>query len=121
MNITASFAEEFARDWVEAWNTRDLPRVLAHYTEDFEMSSPFIAQFTGEPSGRLKGKKNVAAYWRAALERLPNLRFELLQVFTGASSVVLVYQTSFGRKAAETFFFNQAGLVERAAAHYHED
>jgi ketosteroid isomerase-like protein len=119
--ITDLFAKDFAQDWVEAWNAHDLPRVLAHYTDDFEMSSPFIAQFTGEPVGKLKGKENVAAYWRTALERLPKLRFELLHVHTGASSVVLVYQTNFGRKAAEAFFFNEAGLVERAAAHYCED
>ncbi len=119
--ITDLFAKDFARDWVEAWNAHDLPRVLAHYTDDFEMSSPFIAHFTGKSSGKLKGKESVAAYWRSALEQLPNLQFELLHVLTGASGLVLVYQTNFGRKAAEVFFFNEAGLVERAAAHYCND
>lgn len=121
MVITPAFAADFARDWVEAWNTRDLPRVLAHYTDDFEMSSPFIAQFTGTGTGTLVGKERVAAYWRAALERLPNLRFDLTSVLAGASSVVIYYQTSFGRQAAEVFFFNERGLIERAAAHYCEN
>ena len=118
MAITSAFADDFARHWVEAWNTHDLSRVLAHYTDDFEMSSPFIAQFAGETKGTLKGKEKVAAYWRTAFERFPTLKFEPIQVLTGASSVVIYYQTSFGRKAAEVFFFNDAGLVERAAAHY---
>ena len=77
-----------------------------------------IAQFTGETAGKLKGKERAAAYWRTALERFPNLRFELLSVLVGASSVVIHYQTNFGRKAAEVLFFNEHGLVERAAAHY---
>ena len=118
MSITDTFAEEFARDWVDAWNAHDLARVLAHYTEDFEMSSPFIAQFTGEAAGTLKGKERVAAYWRTAFERFPDLRFELLSVLAGASSLVIYYQTSFGRKTAEVFFFKEQGLVDRAAAHY---
>lgn len=120
MAITSAFANDFARDWVEAWNTHDLTRVLAHYTDDFEMSSPFIAQFAGEANGTLKGKDKVTAYWRAAFDRFPTLKFELIQVLAGAFSVAIYYQTSFGRKAAEVFFFNEAGLVVKAAAHYCE-
>ena len=29
-----SSAERFAREWVRAWNQRDLAAVLAHYAED---------------------------------------------------------------------------------------
>lgn len=121
MTITTKFANEFAHEWIEAWNAHDLPRVLKHYTEDFEMSSPFIVQFTGEASGKLKGRAEVEAYWRTALTRVPDLKFELLHVLAGATSLVIFYRTSFGRKAAETFFFNAQGLVERAAAHYCQD
>jgi len=111
-------ATTFAREWIEAWNTHDLDRVLSHYAEDFQMSSPFIAVVTGEASGTLTGKERVAAYWRAALERMPDLRFELEGVLTGADSVVIVYRTNHGRQAAEVFFFDETGLVNRAAAHY---
>ena len=56
------FAEHFAADWIESWNAHDLNRILSHYTDDFEMSSPVIIQVAGEPSGTLKGKAAVAAY-----------------------------------------------------------
>ncbi len=121
MVIADEFAGKFAREWIAAWNAHDLPRVLACYTDDFEMSSPFIIQLTGEPSRRLKGKARVAAYWRRALERVPDLKFELLHTLTGASSVVLFYRNPSGRKSAEVLFFNRQGLVERAAAHYCTD
>jgi len=45
------FAEHFAREWVAAWNSHDLERVLEHYEDDFEMSSPIIVTLMGEPSG----------------------------------------------------------------------
>ncbi|MEI8247817.1 MAG: hypothetical protein WCI51_18415 [Lentisphaerota bacterium] len=37
-------ALEFATEWIAAWNSHDLNRVLSHYSEDFETSSPFIAK-----------------------------------------------------------------------------
>ena len=113
-----AFAENFAQEWIEAWNAHELNRVLAHYTEDFEMSSPFIAQIAGEPSGTLKGKAAVGAYWKQALERLPELHFELVSVLTGVDSVVIYYKSAGGRLAAELFFFSPAGKVSKAAAHY---
>jgi len=61
------------------------------------MSSPFIAQFTGESSGVIAGKDTIAAYWRTALQKLPDLRFDLLGVFIGAASIIIHYRTSFGK------------------------
>ena len=31
-------ANEFAAEWIEAWNAHDLDRILSHYTDDFEMN-----------------------------------------------------------------------------------
>jgi hypothetical protein len=111
------FAERFSKEWIAAWNAHDLPRILSHYTEDFEMSSPYIAQLMGEPSGTLKGKTAVGDYWRRALERAPTLRFELVSTLVGVDSIVLYYRGARGM-AAEVFRFNEAGLVTRASAHY---
>ena len=46
--MTDQAASEFACEWIEAWNAHDLGRVLAHYDDDFEMSSPFIEALAGE-------------------------------------------------------------------------
>ena len=115
--ITDEFAARFAADWIDAWNAHDLERILAHYTHDFEMASPVITQLMSEPSGRLKGKDAIRSYWAQAIARNPALRFELLDVLAGAASVVIVYRGQRGL-SAEVFWFDAAGKVERAAAHY---
>ncbi|MEZ5564025.1 MAG: nuclear transport factor 2 family protein [Gammaproteobacteria bacterium] len=115
--ITMDFARNFAEQWVEAWNSHDLSAVLAHYSDNFEMSSPYIVQIASDPSGTLKGKELVAAYWSAALERMPTLNFELLQVLVGVESVTIYYRGVRGL-VAEVFFFNANGLVVKACAHY---
>ena len=42
--IDATFAQQFAEEWLRAWNAHHLEAILAHYTDDFEMSSPFIVE-----------------------------------------------------------------------------
>jgi len=116
--VNSKFANDFAAEWIAAWNAHDLPRVLSHYTEDFEMSSPKIVQIVGKTDGRLVGKNTVAAYWATALARIADLRFELLAVLHGVDSVVLHYRGAGGQRAAEVFYFNSAGLVYRACANY---
>lgn len=115
--ISREFAEAFSKDWVEAWNRHDLDAVLSHYSDDFTMSSPYIAQIVGVESGSLTGKAAVRAYWAAALEKMPTLRFELVQTLVGADSVTIYYRGVRGM-AAEVFVFGEAHLVVRAAAHY---
>jgi hypothetical protein len=115
--LAKEFAERFAAEWIAAWNAHDLPRILSHYSEDFEMSSPVIAQIAGEPSGKLKGKKAIAAYWSKALQRIPDLHFELVTTLTGTDSITLYYKGPRGM-SAEVFHFGPDEKVVRAFAHY---
>lgn len=114
-------ARAFAEAWIAAWNAHDLDRVLAHYADDVEMRSPVIVAVVGEPSGVLRGKAVVADYWRRALALHADLHFELIDVLRSAGSLTILYRNLRGRLAAECLFFNAAGLVERAAAHYADD
>jgi hypothetical protein len=115
--LTPEFAERFAREWVAAWNARDLERILSHYEDDFEMSSPVITRLAGEASGRLRGKPAIGAYWAKALEAAPELRFEIVSVLAGVDSVTVCYRGHRGL-AAEVFHFGASGKVARAFAHY---
>ena len=116
MNNT--FAEHFASDWIDSWNSHDLQRILAHYVDDFEMSSPKIIQLANEPSGTLHGKAAVGAYWAKALQLIPDLHFELIRTLVGVNSITLYYRGAQGRLAAEVFHFNQEQKVIQAFAHY---
>jgi ketosteroid isomerase-like protein len=118
--LTREFALDFAREWIAAWNAHDLDRILSHYTDDFEMSSPVIVQLMGEPAGTLKGRAAVREYWSRALARIPDLHFELEGAYAGAGSVVIHYRGPRG-PSAEVFWFDDGGKVCRAAAHYLEE
>lgn len=87
--ISVLEAQEFAKEWVDAWNSHNIDRILEHYSEDFEMTTPMIVLVMNDQTGTLKGKKNVKPYWKKALERVPDLRFELLDVFVSVNSLVI--------------------------------
>jgi Mg2+/citrate symporter len=115
--IDKLFADHFAAEWIESWNSHDLDRILSHYSDDFEMSSPLIAQIAGVVSGILKGKDAVGAYWTKALVLIPDLRFEWVTTLAGVNSITIYYRGA-GGMAAEVFHFNDAGKVIQAFAHY---
>ncbi len=113
-----TFAEHFANDWIDSWNSHDLQRILSHYADDFEMSSPKIIQLANEPTGTLRGKAAVGAYWAKALQLIPDLHFKLITTLIGVNSITLYYQGAQGHLAAEVFHFSQDRKVIKAFAHY---
>ncbi|MBC7811396.1 MAG: nuclear transport factor 2 family protein [Burkholderiales bacterium] len=116
--IDAAWAKDFAQEWVEAWNSHDLDRIFAHFTDDFEMTSPLIVQRGYEASGTLHGKNAVRPYWQAGLDALPPLRFELIDVLIGVNSITIYFRQTSGKLAAEVLIFNDQGQVVKGIAHH---
>jgi hypothetical protein len=116
--MDSNLSTRFAVDWIASWNAHDLDRILSHYADDFEMTSPVIMQIAGEPTGKLRGKAAVGAYWSKALSLIPDLHFELIAVLSGVDSITIHYRGARGRLAAEVFFFDRSHKVTKAFAHY---
>jgi hypothetical protein len=108
----------FARDWIDAWNSHDLTRVLAHYEDDVILISPRVKLVLGVEDGAVRGKVALGDYMRAALTKLPDLTFTLKRVFSGVGSVVIEFHTNDGRHGAEFMDFGTHGHVARVVAHY---
>lgn len=111
-------AQEFAEEWIETWNSHDLDRILEHYSDDVEITTPMIKMALGNDSGTLKGKEAVGLYWRQALIKLPDLHFELIDVATSVSSVAVYYKSVMNKNTMEVMFFDADGKVNKIIAHY---
>jgi hypothetical protein len=110
-------ADVFARSWADAWNSHDAARISAHYSDDVEYHSPFVARLTGGDA--LHGRTAFEEYAAAALARYPDLHFGPdITVATGAESLALVYRSVEGLLAVETLVFNDRALVACAHCHY---
>ena len=106
--LDSEWAMEFANEWIDGWNSHDMGRILAHYSEDFRMSSPLIVARTGRIDGVIQGRDAVARYWAPSLDLDPPLRFELIDVLVGVDRMTIYYRNVGRRVVAETLTFNEA-------------
>jgi len=115
--LTGEWVREFAEDWVRSWNAHDLEAILGHYADGVVLTSPVAARLLEDPSGHVRGKAALRAYFSKGLEAFPNLKFELADVMWGLSSVVLYYTNQNGKKTGE-FMEIDGGKVVRVVANY---
>jgi hypothetical protein len=114
--MTDEEAREFAAEWIAAWNSHDLDRVLRHYADDIVFLSPYAEKLVG--NGRILGIAALRAYWRKGLAALPNLHFDFVALRIGYDCLTILYRNHRGQDAAETFEFAADGKVVRSFACY---
>ena len=64
-----------------AWNAHDVEAVLAHFHDDVLFTSPVAARTLPETRGMVRGKAALRDYWVTALDRLPDLPFDVMDVY----------------------------------------
>jgi hypothetical protein len=116
--LTGDAALVLADAWSRAWNTHDLEAILSHYADDVEFVSPFIVKLLDDPSGTVRGKAALGAYFARALATYPDLHFEPIAVLTSVGSLVHYYRSVGGLLAAEVMFVDERGKIARVVAHY---
>ncbi len=117
--LQASVAREFAQEWVNAWNSHDLEKILDHYDDDVTLISPVALKLLNNGDGVVGGKAALRDYFRRGLEAYPELRFELLDVLWGLETIVLYYANKVrGSKTAEVMQMTPSGKVQRVWANY---
>ena len=116
--LQASFAREFAQDWVDAWNSHDLERILTHYDDQVLLVSPVALKLLGG-DGTVRGKAALREYFLRGLEAFPDLRFNLIETLWGTETIVVYYINNVrGSKTAEVMLLNPAGRIQRVWANY---
>src|SRR5476649_1022797 len=89
-------AQTFAESWLQAWNAHDLDAVLSHFTDDVVFTSPIAAKIVEGSEGVIRGKAALREYWQEGLRRIPDLRFELLGIYVGQTTLVINYRNQSG-------------------------
>ncbi|MEP6907153.1 MAG: nuclear transport factor 2 family protein [Pseudoxanthomonas sp.] len=113
-----AYMQAFAIDWIDAWNSHDLERILRHYSEDIAVTSPFVEMIVGPGQGTISGKSALRNYWTAALTKYTDLKFDLFRAYPGVNSVVVHYRSVAGFLGMEFMRFDGHDLVCEVRAHY---
>ena len=107
-----------AQQWCDAWNSRNIVRIMSLYAEGCVMASPKIAAAGIDPAGRVTGKPALRAYWQGALARQPDLHFTVLAVYGAPDSLVIRYRNQAGLEVCEYLRYGDDGLIVQGAAHH---
>jgi hypothetical protein len=82
--------------------------VLGHFADDVVFTSPVAERVVEGSGGVIRGKDALRDYWREGLRRIPDLRFELLGVYLGQTTLVLNYRNQSGGLVNEVLKFDGA-------------
>ena len=108
--------EEKAAQWYAAWNAKDADEICELYADNLVFISPFVAKLGMSERGVLTDIQSFYQYVKATLPRVPNLKFEPVANCVGAQGHTLVYRNQSSHIVAETFEYNDQGLIRLANA-----
>jgi len=113
-------ARAIADEWVAAFNSHDIERILSHYAESIELRSRLVTKTLGDPTGTVRGKPALRAYFAKALAAAPDLKFELLDVFTGVSSIAVYFRSNKRGLQLEVMEVDVDGRIARVLVHHRD-
>ncbi len=116
--LTQSEGRALADEWVAAWNAHALDTIIALYAADVVFQTPTVIDTLGIADGRVVGAAALREHFERGLQRLPDLRFELEQVYVGVRSIAITYRWADGTPVAELHEYDADGLIERVQALY---
>jgi ketosteroid isomerase-like protein len=98
-------ARAFAEQWVRDWNGHDVGALLDHFTDDVVFTSPVAVRILGG-DGVIRGKEALRKYWSEGVRLIPGLRFEVVAVYAGTSTLVINYRNQAGGMVCEVLTFD---------------
>ncbi|HSM18585.1 MAG TPA: nuclear transport factor 2 family protein [Gemmatimonadales bacterium] len=79
--------DAFAREWIEAWDSRDVDRILTYYTDDaFYEDVPTVENGWGEP---LRGHQMIRESVAEGFEDMSDLGFEFVSASDAGDRLVV--------------------------------
>jgi len=116
--LTTEKTADYVKRWVAAFESKDLDRVLAFYTNDVTFHSPLIARLSHDPSGTVQGKAALREYVKKGFEVFDHINFTVLDVLRGVDSIAIHYKGITGTRVVEVLFFDKDGVVRESYVHY---
>jgi hypothetical protein len=119
---TGPFSEQQGRalgeEWVSAWNAHDIDAIIALYAPGVVFQTPTAIATLDIPDGRITGIDALREHFARGLARLPDLRFDLDQIYVGVRSIAITYRWADATPVAELHEYDDDSLIARVQALY---
>lgn len=115
--LTVETARRVGEEWCDAWNRKDLDAVMAHYAETVAFSSPTVVKRWGIADGWLHGRARLRENFAIGIAA-EGLRFDLVDVVIGVTSMCVIYRRESGQLVNDTVELDEQGKAIRVVACY---
>jgi len=107
-----------ATDWIDAWNKRDIDRIVDHYADTIEFYSPTVIKRWKIEDGKLTGKEKLKQHFLKGFEEAPDLHFEFVDILIGTEGVMILYKRETGKLIVDHVILNDSGKATLVKAYY---
>ena len=111
--------KKLAQEIIDTWNSHDLDKFADYHCDGLEYTSPIIPKLTGKDIFILNDKAYIKSLWGKVLERIPDIKSEIIQICEGVDSVAVYYISSAKEKPIiDVMYFNEDGKVSKLHVFY---
>lgn len=89
--MTPEKLHSIAFRWFDAFNTKQLDKLLSLYDDEAEHFSPKLKIRQPETNGLVVGKEAMHAWWKDAFDRLPTLHYKVTSLTANGDRVFMEY------------------------------
>lgn len=113
--------QSIAFRWFEAFNNKQLEKLLSLYENDAQHYSPKLKIRQPETNGLVVGVKAMRVWWQDAFDRLPSLKYELTSLTSNSDRVFMEYVRKVEGEedmlVAEVLVINQGKIIKSRVYH----
>ncbi len=80
-----------AEQWFNAFNTKELEKLLSLYDDEAQHFSPKLKIRLPETNGLVTGKEALRTWWKDSFDRLPSLHYKVTSLTSNADRVFMEY------------------------------
>jgi len=107
-----------AEQWIAAWNSHDLDRIMDHYDADVEFEANTVVRRWQKPDGKLHGLRELRAHFELGLQLAPSLHFTMEEFLTSPSGYALLYRRENGNRVLDVVELDGEHKAKRVKAFY---
>lgn len=83
--------QTIAYRWFEAFNEKNIEKLLALYDDEAKHFSPKLKIRQPETKGLIEGKNAMHSWWKEAFEKLPSLHYKVTSLTANTDRVFMEY------------------------------
>jgi ketosteroid isomerase-like protein len=123
MKLSQDLISNHIKQWINAWNSKDIDTILSLYCDNIELSSPKVKKLlSGYETNIINNINDLKRYFSIGLKKFPNLKFEPIDFVTKGNIIILEYvaypNDQVKWNVLEKFELDKNGKVMRSSVYY---